>query len=254
MKTRRAILVASPDIPNELLPGARRDVENFADFLTSLEGGAWENAEISKLFNPTKAELLQTVRYASWLDYVFLTFSGHGCHRVGHELSETSLTLTATESCNVLEINPRNERHFLIVDACRAIVRETETEGLIRRKMVLANAAMRPTITREQARALFDDAVAAADAGRVVAYSCQIGQAAGESQSGGVFSRSLVREAASWAYDAPSNAVLSAKEGFDLAQAKTYELNAPQRAELEAGRRLRHFPLAVSPNAQRVYG
>ena len=252
MSTRRALLVASPDIPNDVLPGARIDVENFADFLTSLEGGAWERAEIRQLFNPTKTELLQAVRELSWVDYAFLTFSGHGCHRVSRELSETSLKLTTNESCNVVEVNPRNDRHLLVIDACRAIVREPDR--FIRSRLTAMANALPRTITREKARSLFEDAYSAADAGHAVIYSCKVGQAAGESQYGGYFSRSLVGVSSSWACSASPNEVLSVRSAFDLAQTKTFDLNAPQWAELEAGRRLRHFPLAVSVTPVPIYG
>lgn len=251
MPTRRALLIASPDIPNETLPGARQDVYNFENFLLSLEGGAWDQDEITKLFNPTKTDLTQSVRAMAGSDYAFITFSGHGAHHVNNELNDTSLKLTRYESCYVFEVNPQNKRHTLIVNTCRAIVQITEE--ILKRAMFAANAA-RAEITRQQARALFDETFSAADEGRVIAYSCKVGQAAGESSSGGYFSRALVGEASAWANQAAAKQVLSVKDTFDLAQAKTYKVNAPQWPVLEAGRRLRHFPLAISVKPQYLYG
>jgi hypothetical protein len=251
MPTRRALLIASPDIPNDLLPGARQDVSNFETFLLSLEGGSWNRSEITKLFNPTKTDLLRAVYAMQGTDYAFITFSGHGAHHSSKELNDTSLQLTRVETCYVSEVNPQNERHTLIVDTCRALVQIKEE--LLKRAFA-ANEAVGGKISVQQSRGLFDDAFAAADAGRVVAYSCQVGQAAGESASGGVFSRALVDEASAWATQASSRQVLSVKDAFTLAQTKTYRTNAPQLPVLEAGRRLRHFPFAVSLKPQSIYG
>ena len=251
MPTRRALLAASPDDSNSTLPGARQDVYNYEEFLLSIEGGAWEQNEIIKLFNPAKAEFLRSVASLSFADYVFIAFSGHGEHHVGKQLYETSLHLTATESCYVYEINPNNKRHFVAIDTCRAVV--SVKQVLDERVVAMANAA-RPQITRQQARALFDETFASAEEGRVVAYSCKVDQAAGETPSGGFFSKSLVDESAKWAMAARSMAVLSVRESFDLAQSKTYKLNAPQWPELHAGRRLHHFPFAISVKAQHLYG
>ena len=225
MPARRALLVASPDIPNDDLPGARQDVHNYESFLLSIEGGAWEAHEVSKLFNPSKADLLRNVSAMSAADYAFITFSGHGAHHVNNNLYETSLLLTASETCYVYEINPKNSRQFLVIDSCRAIVR-LMSEALHSRAMAFANEA-RPVITRQQARALFDDSMIAADQGRVVAYSCKVGQTAGESAAGGVFSRALVNESAAWALNADPNRILPVKEAFDLAKTETYRINAP---------------------------
>jgi len=150
MPTRRALLVASPDA-HDLLPGARQDVSNYEDFLRSTEGGAWEHGEITKLFNPTKKNLFDAVSALSGYDYVFITFSGHGTHHVGKDLSESSVELNKYESCYVYEINPRNKRHLVVVDSCRAVV--SITEELIKRSLTALNAAM-TEITRDQSRRL----------------------------------------------------------------------------------------------------
>lgn len=241
--TRQALLVASPNAGNQALPGARLDVENIKEYLLSTTGGAWEESEISTVLDPTKAQLDTALNKLRYVDYAFITFSGHGFHSVGRSQSETRICLTRTEECSVQDINPRNNRHFVVIDACRAIVRIQLNEE---RSMNFSRANAMKYASRQDIRAAFDAAVMAAEMGRVVAYSCGINQSAGEDSTfGGVFSSELVSEASRWSISANPRAILHVPEAFRLAEAATYRKNAPQRPEIELGRRMYHFPFAL---------
>lgn len=240
--TRKALLVASPNAYTPL-PGARRDLDNFRTFLKSNAGGAWDDEEIITLIDPSKAQLLLELIFMKSVDYAFVTFSGHGSHVVDRGLSETRICLTSTVDCSVQEINPQNERHFVVIDACRAIV---NIELLEERQNLALMTKATAYATRTNVRAAFDQAVRSAEAGRVVAYSCQIDQAAGEDATlGGIFSSALISKAGELAMAAKPCLPLSISDVFDEAARVTYERNAPQRPQLEAGRRLRHFPFAI---------
>lgn len=245
---RKALLVASPEVPGlNNLPGARADVINFQNYLVTSEGGAWEPWEIETLFNPTTSALDTHLSRMASADYAFVTFSGHGEHHVGASINETSAILNAKESCYAREINPRNRRHFVIIDCCRSVVHISKRWDKSAATILASNAAP-PRISREEARRRFDTMAMDAEEGRVVAYSCNINQTAGEDPngSGGYFSKAMVDLPETWAWNANPSLILTIPEAFGMAKQKTLADNAPQEAVLELGRRMRNFPYAIS--------
>ena len=241
--TRKALLIASPDAGVPKLGGTLLDVERFHSFLVSNAGGAWESYEITKLTNPSKASVTKELQAMATASYGFISFSGHGLHARSKLQSETRVCLNSSEDMAVSDLNPRNLRHLVIVDACRSIEDVELTEERANAIMA-ANAST--YASRAEVRAAFDSAVSLADAGRVVAYACEIGHTAGEvSTVGGIFSTELVVSAQDWARRAAPRAILGLPEAFQTAADATYRRNAPQKPELESGRRLRHFPFAV---------
>lgn len=240
--TRRSLLIASPT-GSEYLHGAVRDIDNFREFLKSIAGGAWDDGEIVSLIDPKLSDVKANLLNMQNADYAFITFAGHGYHVKDATQSETRICLSPYETCAVHELNPRNKRHFVVIDSCRGIV---SADILEERRNAFAAVNAKAIIDREGARAAFDAAVTQAEEGRIVAYSCGINQSAGEvRQSGGIFSTALMGEAGRWALSANPRAVLDVNSAVTAAKKVTYDRNAPQMPELEAGRRLRYFPFAV---------
>ena len=238
-------------MPNhDYLPGVKVDLENYSQFLKSNYGGAWEANEISIMDTPKKSVLEAVLMLSRTADYVFITFSGHGEHLTGKGINETKICLNAEEDIAVYELNPRNKRHSVIIDACRTVRTITETKE----KRALANQfSGAPYTVRSKCRELFDGAVAASEEGRTVMYSCDINQIANEKTGGGgVFSEELVNSARGWAVNKAVEAwrnvadVLKMDEAFKYASAATYKLSAPQKPIYEPGRRHVHLPFAVA--------
>lgn len=241
MLTRRAILIGTPNSVYDPVKGAVADVRNFKRFLCLDYGGAWEDAEIRSLLDPTPSQVKAALDAALSCDYVFITFSGHGEHRVGDRLSETVLFLSKGEEFLARELNPGNDRHLVVVDACREVVR-------LRKGMKLGGIiteAEQAQTDRRRCREMFDAAVSAAGEGRVVMHSCSIGQTAGEDETGGVFSRLLVEDAVSECRNCEEDGVLYIPNAFESAKASTLRENSPQTPVHYPGRRLRHFPFGV---------
>jgi hypothetical protein len=239
--TRKAILIASPDTHYGPLPGAVLDVERFNDFLRSDYGGAWEEEEISILFGPSLKQVQEELAAAEDGDYVFISFSGHGEHCRSGSLNDTRLILTDSDRIFVYDLNPRNPRHLVVVDACRRVL-DTQT---IVKLGALDEARLGPSTNRLACRKLFDRLVLEAEEGRVVMYSCDVNQAAGETRNGGFFSRFLVQKARAVCEASSEGGVIQVPDAFEMAKQETNLRNAPQRSVLEAGRRTRHFPFAV---------
>lgn len=244
MVTRKAILISSPGNDRDDKTGTLIDSRRLYQFLTSDWGGAWEDNEIICLSNPTETELIVTLRMSSCCDYVLINFSGHGL--VNHNDLVSEVYLDGTKQISVREINPGNKRQLVIVDACREI---THHDSDIQKRSVTFGEASRQT-NRYKCRTLYDECIMRAGEGRVAVYSCGIGQTAGGNpRDGGIFSKYLVESAKScceFSSNIRGNFTYTVKDIFDSATKKTYAHDGIQKPDMDAGRRIYHFPFAVT--------
>lgn len=247
---RKAIIIAAYSSKHGYLPGAKEDIALHKGYLSSSLGGAWEDGEITVLENPTSKQVRDALQSAKDMDFAFIAFSGHGEHHIGKQLSDTSLCLNDNEEMYVGDINPGNRRHVVLVDACRKVV-------LLEMKKaadVIALAANRAYAVdwmyRYKCRALFDQELTQAEEGRVIIYSCDLNQAAGETENGGVFTEAMINGSIAWrdlsgALKAEAQSeVLDIPLAFELAKTKVPK---PQTPVLHNGRRIRSFPYGVAP-------
>ncbi len=241
MATRQAILIGAAKVKPEL-PGVIVDVNDIKKFLLSNLGGAWKESEIVTLVDQPPAAVNRALETAKYKDYVFITCSGHGEHQVGKGLDETVMYLNEKETISISSINPRNARHFLVVDVCRHIVKiEKETRRAIMDAFM--ESAAKGFIDY---RKIFDDAIMACSEGRIVAYSCDINQAAGDDGSGGIFTQELLKAPRDFSpKNTSSYGIVRLDKAFERAQEMTYKKNAPQKPVLNAGRRQDFFPFAI---------
>lgn len=239
--SRQAILIGSPKV-NPELPGVRRDLQDTYDFLCSPCGGFWRKEEITILLDPNYDEVCKHINMAYNRDYVFILCSGHGEHRVGKDLDETVMYLQENEIIAVNELNPRNKRHFVMVDVCRGIVKVDEH----RTKIALAKILESQSFLTIDCRKIYDEAVMANPEGRIVAYSCDINQSAGETPKGGIFTQEMLN--AHLDFVLPNNStygILKIDHAFEQAKRRTQEKNFPQAPMLYAGRRRDFYPFAI---------
>lgn len=239
--TRKAILIGAPSVKPEL-PGVRVDLDHIKSFLTSNKGGAWKESEITTLVDPFPAVVKAHLKLAEDSDYVFVTCSGHGEHRVGKGIDDTVMYLNESDAISINEVNPKNKRHLVIVDVCRNIVEIKRDQAFAVAKATMESMSE----SHINYRKIFDDAIMATSEGRIVAYSCDLNQAAGDDGNGGVFTQALLaatlkhKPSGSQAYG-----VLDIKAAFDTASEDTYRKNAPQKPVFNAGRRREFFPFAI---------
>jgi hypothetical protein len=239
---RKAILIGSPNGPDPALPGVDVDLKDLTTYLQSIKGGAWDSSEISLLRNPSKKEVRSMLDTASHFDYVLITCSGHGDHHVRNDFDDTSFCINKAEEIYISEINPRNKRQLIVVDVCRKVVLLKAEES----RMFAAHEAAiyKFDEDRKNARKMFDQAVLSCAEGRIVVYSCDKNQTAGDPGSGGIFTQSLIKIGES--YVKKPSGVMDINDAFQLAKARTYQLNAPQTPTINAGRRRDYYPFAVS--------
>jgi hypothetical protein len=247
--TRKAIIIAAHDTVYGPLPGALADTELYKEFLISPFGGAWTDSEVQVLLTPSLSKVQGALDAAQYTDYVFIAFSGHGEHVVGKSLNETRVCLNNSEDMSIIDLNPRSRRHIVVIDACRKVRTITETIEKMARAMFASESLLPDS---QKCRELFDSAINDAEEGRIVIYSCQENQSAGEDSKGGVFTRALVQAGESWSvgthrsqFGRGTRAVLGLDIAFEKAKTETYRVNAPQSPTWTPGRRMRHFPFAV---------
>lgn len=227
--SRMAILIGE----TSTLPGVAKDMQDIKNFLISSRGGNWTDEEIIVLKNTNKDTVRMHLNNAKKKDYVFITCSGHGEHIKGEYIDSTVMELNTKETISINSINPENKRHLVIVDVCRKL-KIIKSES-----MRVFSESLYESAYFIDNRKKFDDAVMACAEGRIVAYSCDINQAAGETERGGYFTQSLLSS------KNLNKNIVSIKDAFDYAQQETYRLNAPQSPVFCAGRRKDFFPFKV---------
>lgn len=227
--TRKAILLsASPlSVP---IAGAESDTEPWYHFLRSNAGGAWSDQEITRLNNPDRDATLAAVRTAKDADYSLLVFAGRGQVRKGDvPWPEAHTLLGDGGSVSEADLNPGTPRCTLVFDWSNGA--STQPGALGRGADQAGN----------QFRALFDQALQKAEGGLVKIFASQTDAAAPHGLS---FSSLLLHAAQEWTRT--NHGTLSLQQAVSLVADATPKTAPTLKAEYQGGRRLHHFPLAVS--------
>ena len=242
---RQALLVESSVIPGQPdLQGARADVRNLSSFLQSNMGGAWELSEITILHNPSRDILMQNIQRLSGKEYLFFSFSGHGCHPASGYSDDTMICLNQDEDVPVRQLYPNVQRCAMLIDACRQIVAPALIREVSRRHFTDESKTLR----RKLHRAAFDEAVLQAESGVIRLYSCKVSESADEDASGGFYTTNLIECACDW-YESATylHPCFSLWDVHQCAARMTISQAPSQHPEYLCGRRNVHFPFAVRP-------
>lgn len=246
---RIALLIEAANVKGQdRLPGAEADIKNLNRYLTSVNGGAWDEKEIITLKKPSVIDLLTLFKRCEFLsDYMFISFSGHGYMKSPPANSfpppaETSLTtilLNDTEEITVDKINPC-VKNFLLLDSCR----EFEIAKSAR-LMEALRGYTEDSSSRSRARQLFDESIEYAGSGQIIAFSCGINKTAGEDPNrGGYFTAAMIDCGSALPRNGTARAITT-QEAFNCAIEKVRQLAPQQDPSYRPGRRMVHFPFAV---------
>lgn len=239
---RKALIIEASEVPRQdVLRGAKIDADSWRVWLKSNAGGGWFDSEIKVFNTPTIKEIENYVRYLSLCDYGFVAFSGHGYQ--SRELNEVKLCLRdGNLPARGLEMNA--SKCTIVIDACREVlsdaIMESTQESEVR--SLYAKAAQLRNYRKE-----FEVLVDAAPAGVVWLFACDVSEAAGESsKTGGYFTQSLISAGKRASSDNVNGMrPLMINSAFQSAKQRTMELNKRQTPQIEAGRRITHFPFAI---------
>ena len=174
------------------LPGVKKDLNDWKNFLVSPVGGAWdESNEIVSFMNPSKTLLLDYIKeFERFFDFAIVVYSGHGAYnkqtileinKKGEEIEETDL----------IGISPKQ---ISIFDCCRAIMKEStshyEGRNLYSIKGISYNL--------DEIRQAYEQKIKQATEQQVCLYACSIGETALDTEEGGLYTQTLLKEAKSF--------------------------------------------------------
>lgn len=229
---RRALIIECSNIPGyDRLPGAITDANNWNYYLPSNKAGAWDQAEIVTLHNPTCLQVQAEIRKMS-SGYGFVAFSGHGCVRNG----DTHLRMYDGELTEY-QLTPTAQRATVILDSCRG-----DRTAELSESMEARSAALKAETPRQLYRNLFDDALSRVEEGPIRIYGCSFNQAAQETrpENGGDFTHEFIK-----AGTQSSVRIFTVRDAYGVACERLSKKGTQQRPEYKPGRRISHFPFAV---------
>lgn len=252
---RRAILIGHNEASFPILNGVNKDLHDVGSFLLSDFGGAWNRNEIAYLPNPSVQQLDNALKRIR-CDYLVIMFAGHGAYIPQYG---SYICLNETNNYFISNLLGRAPRQLVIVDACRTKIHLSPWMRLASDQGVEVGAA--PNLQyRAFCRQTYEQFIARAEKGTVLVQSCSVGESAGDTVQGGLFTQSLmdyVWRAAQQASDGRNTRlVIPVDAALTHAAQRTYELAIQQSQSSQSPcitpllndgkQRQMFFPIAVA--------
>ena len=245
--TRKAIMIGSPGPKNSAtyLKGVDADLHHFVSFLKAPIGGSWEDDEIAGLYNcPSEnfIELFQSTK----TDFLLVYFSGHG----QQDLKETSIAINDTESISISQLTSiiQSPKALIIIDSCRKIIDEDYSSFSGPEYLSFKSLLDQPN-TRDRYMQIISNSTN----GIAIAYACSIGEISNETELGGYYTYSLLKETLQWYENQNNEGVLTIGDANDLAhhelKFKTNFQQNPQIRTLNAITEKLNLPFAIKTNS-----
>jgi hypothetical protein len=217
--TRYAVLIEAGKAKNQTpLSGPAEDVRRLRLWMIGSSGGAWNDAEVETLSNPSTQQVTEAITRAGRAGYAFVSFSGHGYieedARTGRRIQK--VTIGTGESIDFSSLRPKAKKCTLVCDACREVHKVTFFAEAVNRAIKYARE--KEKYSRQLYRAWFDSALVGAADGVFTMYGCSPGQYCYEDPlTGGFFTESLIEIAASWASNATKDGCMPMQEVLNAA-------------------------------------
>jgi hypothetical protein len=245
--TRKAIMIGSPGPKNSAtyLKGVDTDLHHFINFLKAPIGGSWEDEEIAGFYkNPSENlfELFQSTE----TDFLLVYFSGHG----QQDLNETLIAINDTESISISQLTSiiQSPKALIIIDSCRKIIDE-EYSSFSGPEYLSFKSLLDQPNTRDRYMQIISESAT----GTAIAYSCSVGEIINETELGGFYTYSLLKETLQWYESQNNEGILSINEANDLAhhelKFKTNFKQNPQIRTLNDQTEKLNLPFAIKTNS-----
>lgn len=245
--TRKAIMIGSPGPKNSAtyLKGVDADLHHFVSFLKAPIGGSWEEEEIAGLYkNPSENlfELFQSTK----TDFLLVYFSGHG----RQDLNETKIAINDTESISISQLSSiiQSPKALIIIDSCRKII-DKDYSSFSGPEYLSFKSLLDQPSTRDRYMQIISESAT----GIAIAYACSVGEISNESELGGFYTYSLLKETLQWYESQNKEGVLSISEANDLAhehlKIKSNPQQNPQIRTLNAQTEKLNLPFAIKTNS-----
>lgn len=162
----------------------------YATYFSSISGGAFDAQEIQMMAEPSVADIQQLLQ-TTQVEYAVLVLIGHGAMQDGKQLFH----LKQGEVIHPGQIEMSVSKQLIIVESCRspytgALVIDI-TDKIPNFRM---GGVIRLLISREKAKQLHLESVAACKEGIVVCFACDEDESAGNFR----FSKTLLEKAKGW--------------------------------------------------------
>ena len=250
--TRKALLISNPGEAGQenYCKGVYVDIDNYRRLLTSAEGGAWEDSEITVLDRPMAATVRVCLVSLSLADYGFVMFTGHGWYSKPN--GELVLQLKQGEDIAALELKKGAKKRTIIFDCCQKVYPDSFLKES-RAAFAAKSAEAVRQANRVTCRRLFDQGVQSADMGILVLNSCSVGELSSDRDNkGAYYAGSLVECVDDWSNRQSKMSVYAPNSEFscvaahNCASVKTKSLSGElQNPTIEKPKTMPYFPIAV---------
>lgn len=231
---RRAFLIGGNyKEPENLLAGVGADIAAWKSYLMSSCGGSWTDDEIVDMSGWDKNLITAALQVGRAVDYSLVCFSGHGHlakDRFGFNV--TMALIDDSIEMSERELNPGSPWTMMIFDCCR------KSEETV--KIALANESLNSKFLYDT-REIFERELLKCEKGLVKVFAADVEESADDDRS---FSRILM-DVAKEQVGSCEDGVLRINEAVRLADS---EMEPQYNPVYMGGRRLHHFPFAVSVN------
>jgi hypothetical protein len=245
--TRKAIMIGSPGPKNSAtyLKGVDTDLHHFVSFLKAPIGGSWEDEEITGFYkNPSENlfELFQSTE----TDFLLVYFSGHGLQ----DLNETKIAINDTESISISQLISiiQSPKALIIIDSCRKFKDEDYSSFSGPEYLSFKSLLDQPN-TRDRYMQIISESAN----GIAIAYACSVGENSGDTELGGFYTYSLLKETLQWYENQNNEGVLKIGDANDLAhhelKFKTNFQQNPQIRTLNAQTEKLNLPFAIKTSS-----
>ena len=252
MKTTKRLLFLVSNAGNRgtdsYLSGVPVDMNKYATFFQSPQGGNWKKEEILK-FNSKRTKLtIESLKdkLSKGYDYCIFIYCGHGSLNTHNEscvyLDKDSTDLTKIQDIvNAFD----KERVLFIFDCCRGTWNDASSSTRHRAAFCAPPSLSRKDITK--CLKMYNQAFMQIPAGtKKVAYSTSKEQYADEDSNGGLFSQSLITNVRTKLRGGTAGEIINFEDVFNEAKKEVEtETASEQIPELNPDNSLIHIPFAI---------
>ncbi len=190
---RHALLIGYSgwDIPGKKpLSGVIHDLDGYYNYLQSLNGGAWDDNEITRLYDKDLTRLrTEMIKIkAQHNDVVYVIYSGHGCYNTDKYCRE--LEISNNDSIYETDLSNFASKQVLILDSCAGYYSEMINESIsIKALLERASASEGKILAKRKFEELCNNCINQ----KLYFYAAKRGTTAQDTTSGGSYSQALLR-------------------------------------------------------------
>lgn len=184
---RHALLIGCPGEKDSFLPGVRKDIENYKDYLMSNNGGKWYENEITSIYGKSYSYINSVIRKIAFerYDVLVFVFSGHGNYSPQRECRR--LYVDDTNFIYENEILNMSGKQITIIDTCAGIEHEPIFDSALNFSLEERSSYL------VDYRKKYENAVNRCTPQSIKLYACDINEFSSDTSQGGLYSHNLIK-------------------------------------------------------------